>query len=398
MTSNRQKIILLILLGLLLWAAFSAATYLGWIHGADHRDFYPWWAAARLHFFQGLDPYALDTTGKMQLLLYGHTIPPNLDQQAFHYPAQLLVLLFPLWWIPNVEIAAAIWAGFSVVLLFAALAISNQFSDRKRPLGLLAALLLWQYPLLMIFQVQITALPLASLVAAFWAYTRRKDRLAGITLGLALVKPELCLAPWAVLAVIALLQKRWRLLAFFIGTEALLFLLSLAAAGWWLPGWIAAVSRYSSYAKSTWTPLTAWQIHPLVAFTSYALVAWIFYILRKNPTALFAASIPLSMLALPQTPIWNLTMLLLPLSLAWQGKGRWVVALTWVLGWAIFPFPATWQIQYLVFPLLSLLALTLAYGKRSELGFRHLLSRKSRLNPPESASFEKTEVQPGSVS
>src|SRR5512145_2274110 len=150
----------ILLLLLVLWAAFSLATYLGWIHGADHRDFYPWWAAARLHFFQGLDPYSMDTTRQMQLLLYGHTIPPNLDQQAFHYPAQLLVLLFPLWFVGNVEIGAAIWAGLSVVLLFFTFAITNRLASPSRPAWVFAVLLLWQYPLLMIFQVQITALPL----------------------------------------------------------------------------------------------------------------------------------------------------------------------------------------------------------------------------------------------
>ncbi len=86
MTSRWQKTTGLIALILVLWAAFSSATYLGWIHGADHRDFYPWWAAARLHFLDGRDPYALDTTRQMQILLYGHTIPPERDQQGFALP------------------------------------------------------------------------------------------------------------------------------------------------------------------------------------------------------------------------------------------------------------------------------------------------------------------------
>ena len=360
MTSIRRKLILLIVLILGLWATFSVATYLGWIHGADHRDFYPWWAAARLHFFEGRDLYALDTTRQMQILLYGHPIALNLDQQAFHYPAQLLVLLFPLWFIGNVEVGAAIWSGLSVVFLLASLAILNRLSIRPRPVSVLVALLIWQYPLLMIFQVQITALPLISLAAAYWAYSRHKDGLAGISMSLALVKPELTLVPWAVLTGIALYNRRWRLPVFFIGTQAGLFLLSLVAAGWWLPGWIAAVSRYSSYAKSTWAPLTAWQISPLLAVGVLVGLGLVLSSLRHSPTALFAASIPLGLLTLPQTPFWNLTMLLIPLSLAWQGKGRWVVAFTWVLGWVLFPFPTTWQIQYLVFPLLALLALALA--------------------------------------
>jgi hypothetical protein len=213
----------------------------------------------------------------------------------------------------------------------------------------------------MIFQVQITALPLVSLAAAYWAYTQRKDVLAGMIMSLALVKPELTLVPWAVLVGIAVFNRRWRLLVTFSGTQVFLFLLSLAATGWWLPGWIAAVNRYSSYAKSTWVPLIAWQISPLLALMVLVVLGLVLYSIRRNPSAVFAASIPLSMLILPQTLFWNLTMLLIPLGLAWQGKGRWVVAFTWILGWVLFPFPTTWQLQYLVFPLLSLVALALAY-------------------------------------
>ncbi len=212
----------------------------------------------------------------------------------------------------------------------------------------------------MIFQVQITALPLFSLAAAYWAYTRRRDGLAGVILSLALVKPELALIPWAVFMGIAAYHRRWRLPVFFMITQVVLFLLSLAAAGWWLPGWIAALGRYSIYAQSTWGINTAWQIHPLFAVLILLVAGWMIYPLRHNLTAFFAASIPAGLLLLPHTPFWNLTLLLIPLSLAWRAKGRWVVGLTWLLGWALFPYPTTWQVQYLIFPMLALLALALA--------------------------------------
>ena len=49
----RKKLWLLISVSLAVWVILSFAIYFAWIHGADHRDFYPWWAASRLHLLTG---------------------------------------------------------------------------------------------------------------------------------------------------------------------------------------------------------------------------------------------------------------------------------------------------------------------------------------------------------
>lgn len=357
----RRRIWYFILLALVLWGSFSVATYFAWIRGAEHRDLYPWWAAARLRIFEGRNVYDPETVRQMQIMLYGAPRPPEVDQQAFHYPAQMLVLLYPLWWISDVEIAAAIWTGFSAILLLASLWLLHKIRGSPLPVLLVTALVIWQYPALMLFQAQATALPLFALTAGYWAYANRRDLAAGSILALALVKPELCLLPWAVLLVMALREKRWKMLAGFAGAHLLLFGLSLLVAGWWIPGWLGAINRYSGYAASVWIPGAAWKHHPLVALGLAATVIVTLWQTRWHRASAFAASIPVGILLFPQTLIWNLTVLLIPLALSWQGNARWLIGITWLLGWMMMLLPPRiWYLQTMLMPVLALIALALA--------------------------------------
>ncbi len=343
------------------WSVTSMATYSAWIHGADHRDFYPWWAGARLRLLEGRDLYALDTVQVMQKMLYGQLLPPDRDQQGFAYPAQMLVLLFPFWWIPDREIATAVWEGFSLVLLCASLYLVNRLRNGKLPPLLLAGLLLWYYPLLMLFQGQITALILFGLVFGYWAFTQGKDILAGAALCLGVLKPELSLLPWLVVLGLALREKRWKVLLAFLLVQFGLLLASFAMAGWWIPGWIGAVQRYAIYAKSAWAPLTAWQISPLLALALAALLAYALLKTRWSALTGFAASIPLGILLLPQTLLWGLTTLVVPAALSWRTRGRWLVALVWLAGWLlVLAPPALWKIHSLILATLCLLAVCLS--------------------------------------
>jgi hypothetical protein len=365
MPSTLNRRLLLIPAVIILWGMISTATYFTWIHGADHRDLYPWWAAARLHLFEGKDPYSVETTKQMQLMLYGRLLPPERDQQGFAYPAQLLVILFPLWFIPNVEIATAVWAGLSALLMGASTYTMGKQGGKSLPPWVIGLLLLWSYPLLVIFQGQITGLVLAAFAASIWAYCIGWDGLAGAVIGLAVIKPDLALLPWIALLYLSARERRWKVWISYLGFQSLLFLLSLAVSGWWLPGWIAAVRRYSIYAQSTWVPRTLMEISPLFLLAILVFFIFIFTKLERSPMVIFAASIPLGLLAIPHTLMWNLAVLILPLALCWRGRARWAVAATWAFGWAFMPFPVTWQVQYIVLPCMVILCLWLAYPRPS---------------------------------
>ncbi len=290
--------LLLIAATIVLWGLLSTAAYFAWVKGADHRDFFPWWAGSRLALFEGRDLYSPETTRQMQIMLYGAPRPPDVDQQEYHYPAQLSIELFPFWFIDDVHIGAAIWEGLSVIMIIGTLYLLRN-TWGKAPVWLIIPALLWQYTLLMVFQAQITALPLMALGAGFWLLMHEQSIGAGIILGLGLVKPELALLPTLVVLGIGLSRKNWKFLGTFFITQLILLALSLGLFGWWIPGWIAAVRGYNVHAQSAWAPQTAWNISPILAVAAIVVVIASLAFMRWKPVTLFAASIPLGVLLLP---------------------------------------------------------------------------------------------------
>jgi hypothetical protein len=358
----RSRFLLTVLIAAALWVLLAFATYYGWIHGTNHRDFYPRWAGARLALFEGRDLYADDTTLRMQVMLYGQAIPPGEDPQAFAYPAILVPLLLPFWWIENVEIATAAWEATSILLLLGALLFTRSIWGNT-PRWVIVLLLLWYYPILMIFQAQITALPLAAMAVSLWAYTRQRDCLAGALLPIGFIKPEQVIVPVILLLIIAVREQRWRVMGGATLAGAALLLASIAVNGWWIPRWLAAVERYAVYAQTSWSPATAWAISPFVALALAGSLVWLMRLAHWNSVSAIAAGIPLGIVLLPQTLIWGLTLLILPLSLAWRSGVRLMIALIWLIGWLMVLLTGEgWRLQTLILPMLTLAAV--AYASR----------------------------------
>jgi hypothetical protein len=366
---------------LLVWALLSVIAYHAWVKDADHRDFFPRWAGARLALFNGAPLYDDATTRQMQLLLYGRVLPPEVDQQGFAYPAQIVIELAPFWWIDDVRVATAVWQGASVLLLVAALLAVR--AVHPFPLWLLIPALFWQYTLLMLFQGQFSIMALAALAIGYWLFDRQRDVWAGIVLCLGLVKPELMLLPCMFMCIYALWHRRWRFIVGFIGCGLALLVATVILFGWWIPSWLAQVAAYQQYAQSASAYQTAWALHPLAAAALGVVLLFGIMLLRGALRYGFAASITLGMLLLPQTLLWGLTVLLLPLLLGWQGRARWGVVGVWLLGWTTLFLPhsdTTWQGESLVMTALSLCVVF--WGSREGVTAAASRSRRSRLLRP----------------
>jgi hypothetical protein len=357
-----RKGILTGILALVLWVVLAAGTYYGWIHGTDHRDFYPRWAGARLALFEGRDLYSDETTRAMQIMLYGQERPPNIDPQAFAYPAIIVPMLLPFWFIPDVEIATAAWEATSVLILAGTLLlVRNTWSNAPR--WVVPLMLLWYYVILMIFQAQITAIPLASVGLGYWAYVRKRDVLAGAIMTIGFIKPEQVIIPIAFLLIASLYRQRPRVLISFIATGLILLLASVLIAGWWVGDWIDALGRYAGYAPTNWSLTTLWNIHPLAITLLFGYIVFMIARMRLDSNSLVAAGVCIGLLLLPQTLIWGLTMLIFPLTMAWRGSARWLALATWLTGWLLI-FGAGinewWRVQSLLLPALALLAVVVA--------------------------------------
>lgn len=352
-----------------LWVLIAFAAYQGWIHGVDHRDFYPRWAGARLALYEGRDLYSAETTRQMQLMLYGRERRAGEDPQAFAYPAILVPLLLPFWVIPNVEVATALWESTSLLLLIAAvIVVRSAAPDPKFPRGWIAPALFTPYVILMLFNGQITALPFAAVAFAYAGYERRRDWLGGAALVIGFIKPEIMLVPAVWFLLLALRDRRWRFLGGFLLAGVLLFIASLIVAGWWIPGWLDALQRYAAYAQVSWSPVAAWAVHPLLAVGVGALTLLTLTRFRLDSFGAAAGGTALGMLLLPQTLIWGLTMLSLPLAMTWRGRARTAAILAWLAFWAVeiaavlltASIADVWKLENAVLPLIALVAAAFA--------------------------------------
>ena len=361
MRQEKSHILLGIIIMLVLWVVSSFVTYRVFVRGADHRDFYPMWAGTRLLISGEKDIYSLDSTRSIQLQLYHRLIPEGRDQQGFAYPILLAIFILPFALIQDVEIATAVFQGFTLITFTGCLFLLRPHQDKSSPFVILL-LVLWQFPLLMIFQGQVTVIPFLAFSLALYMVLKGNYLLAGLFLSLGLVKPEIFFIPLITFMVVALQQRKWKLVIGFLVSTILFLGISFIWAGWWLPGWIHAIFRYSQYAKSFWPIVEIWKISPIAAIGTLLLIGFTIFKMLKKPFLLLVSSIPIGMLLLPQTLMWGLSMLTIPLICSWHGKLKLFVLGTWAAGWLGLFFTNYndwWKIQATILPGLALVAVFL---------------------------------------
>jgi hypothetical protein len=345
----------IVLVALLIGIAITASvgSYHAWIHGADHRDFYPRWAGARMVLEGADDLYSVEATQQIQIRLYGKTLPPDRDQQGFAYPAYSLPFLIPFALIPDIEIAAALWVGIAFALLILSFYLLMRKTGSKIELLPLVLLIFWSYTLLMLFQGQMTGLVIASLAIGYWAFRRGFDWLSGGSLVIGLIKPQLVFIPILLMLFYALREKRWHVWLSALLTFLVLLAISFVLVGWWVGDWAEALIRYNEYAQTTWTLSFLWRFSPLFCVGLLLGIGITFWQFIPNRPLAFAAALPMQLMLFPQTLIWGLSILSISLLFAWFHNGKFGVIAIWLFGWVAFftlSKPGLWEWQTLLLP------------------------------------------------
>ena len=161
--------------------------------------------AAIQHWLAGGDPYGT--------YLNYHGL--QMHAGAFAYPPPSLLLGAPLALLP--------WqVSGLLVQLVSAIGFEYWVRRTSGRIGLLW-LLLWLPLCQGVWIGQTTLLSLVGLALAEMAYKDQRDRRAGVLLALALIKPQAILLPAAWLLIVALQQRRWRMLAAFALVSAALW-------------------------------------------------------------------------------------------------------------------------------------------------------------------------------
>jgi hypothetical protein len=361
--------------------------------GNTHPDFYIEWMGSRVAL-EGGNPYSEETTVAIQTGSKGQRIPPNKDQLAFVYPFYRIFLNAPLAFLPY-EWATAIWQTVMQVCLLVGVLLfvrSLGWQAMIGDLALIALVTVAAYPTfggLALGQMAVGVLAL--LLVAFWALRQGHDWIAGSSLALATVKPQLIALIVPGLLLWCLLQRRWRVVLAFAVTLGLLSGASFAMLPSWLGEFARGIMRYSGYKNVQTGPSylldgCCGQIWPWLlemAVLAWLLAGWWLVFASKARDrdgeedsswleGAFVLTMALTCFLLPQTSVVNQLVLLPAILLLMRDAHtlatRAAVAVVSVAGsWAAYAYlyRTHYDLNMALPPFVVLLALAAWYvGKR----------------------------------
>jgi hypothetical protein len=269
---------------------------------SSHSDLVDEWVAVRdaLH---GKDPYSADVTRDIQVVYYGRplTAADQVPDQAFPYPAYLVILfapLAPLSW----ETVRLTYLLIIAPLLLLSFLLCARFVDptiSPRRMASIVFLAFCSWPVMWGLRLQQPTLLVAALtLSGCFLLSRERGFSAGILLAFATIKPQLVLPLLLWLLFWACLRRMWSFLASFAFTMALLLLWTEKLVPGWFSNWVAALHGYG-HSHGTlplenvfghWLGLASTAL--LVAYTAFLL-----WRLRRSPARSpeFALAVALAM-------------------------------------------------------------------------------------------------------
>lgn len=221
-------------------------------------DFYPVWLTARQWRLERRNPYSPEMTRQIQTGLFGRSLDarnptdPSVDYREFAYPAFTELLLWPA--------AALEFSQLRLVLavllpLLTAASLWLWLLALKWPVhplwfAVLVVLTLCNYQVLEALFAEQPGLVVGFLLAsAALALRRNRLLLAGVLMGLTLIKPQMTLLAIAYLLLWSLSDhRRARFCAGFLATT--LFLVGASLWVWprWIEQWLRILLGYHRYA------------------------------------------------------------------------------------------------------------------------------------------------------
>jgi hypothetical protein len=252
------------------------------------NDFYSRWKGAEVFWREGMDPYSDQATLAIQQGIYGRPALPGEDPGPFAYLFDTVFPLAPLTWLPYPWVEA-IWLVTLQFSLIGGTLLCLSLVDWWLPPWLVGATALWAilfcHSARTILLGQFAGLVFLWTVGTLWALKAKQQVVAGVLLALTTIKPQMSFLLIPGLLLWGLFHQRWRFLAAFAISMALLVGASFLLLPGWLGRFLGQLSRYTSYTaigspvwilcQDTFPQLgTAAEIGLSVLLLLYLLVQW----------------------------------------------------------------------------------------------------------------------------
>ncbi|MEM9949974.1 MAG: glycosyltransferase family 87 protein [Chloroflexota bacterium] len=219
-----------------------------------HNDFLSRWEGSRSFWVDGLNPYGNEASLNIQNFMYGRPAMPDEDQVLFAYPMYTAILLLPLVFTNYAWASAIIMVIMEAMLLAALFLLLDLFKFRPKAIVLLLLLLiaLLHYTAARgLILGQLGLVCYFGFALTFWGLGKEHDRIAGVALSLATIKPQLGFLIVPFLFLWGIRANRWQFVGSFVVSMLVLVGVSFVFVPTWLIDMWGQVTAYGGYAPST---------------------------------------------------------------------------------------------------------------------------------------------------
>ena len=215
------------------------------------NDFLVHWVGTRALVTEGLNPYSDDVALMIQQRAYGRPARPGEHELRVAYPLYSVIFFLPFALVGDFTLARALWMTALEVALVGLTFLSLRLVRWRVGLLMLALLLifslLWYHGLRPLINGNAVVLVALLLVGGLIALRSGSDELAGVLFAFTTIKPQVVVLVLAFISIWAIINGRWRVVTWMVGTVVLL----AASAALLIPGWLIdnlrEVIRYPSY-------------------------------------------------------------------------------------------------------------------------------------------------------
>lgn len=224
------------------------------------NDFLVHWVGTQKFVLEGVSPYSDKVALEIQRLVYGRPALEEEHELRVAYPFYSILLFLPFSLIRNFEIARAFWMTFlELILMFSTIIAIKLVKWKIKPLFtflIIAFSLFWYHGLRSIINGNAVVVILFLVIVCIYAISRKQDELAGISLALSTIKPQVVFAFIIFVIIWAIVNKKQKILFWFFGTLISIVFLGLFLLPTWPLEFLREVMRYPGY-NPPGTPATA---------------------------------------------------------------------------------------------------------------------------------------------
>jgi hypothetical protein len=354
-----------ILLLLLLLAGFAWITLRFTGDNPGGLSFLTYWQGVRALLVEGESPYSSQVQDQIRIITEAWPVGAVPDLRPT-YPLYAAAFFLPFASLSDYDLARALWVVFLVAALILLAALNLRLAKWGRNWHLLGLYFLfalaWLHSLLPLLDGSAIILVALLLTAFFLALRAGNDELAGLALAFSTIIPSAVVLLVAYVALWSLIQQRWALLVWLLGSLGLLTAGGMLFIADWPLGWVRTLfstpDPLLSYSTgglfAQWWPGAGQRLSWLLAgvVVLVLLLEWGLSFRREGFTSFYwtacltLAVAPLS--GLPASPV-HYILLFIPLAFVWavwlermESTGLWVTLLSMVL---LLALPWAWYLN-----------------------------------------------------